>query len=72
MWRPGVAEIVVVLIIVILLFGPGRISKISKELGSSITAFKEGLSENKEDKKEEKSATPEADKEKNPEEKSDK
>lgn len=51
MWKPGVAEIVIVLIIVILLFGPGRISKISKELGSSITAFKDGLAGDKKDEK---------------------
>ena len=43
MWRPGIAEIIIVLVIIILLFGPGRISKIAKELGASITAFKEGL-----------------------------
>lgn len=43
MWKPGIWEIIIVLIIVILLFGPGRIAKVSKELGSSITAFKEGL-----------------------------
>ncbi len=54
MWRPGVAEILIVLVIVLLLFGPGRIAKISKELGSSITAFKEGLSGEKKDDQEEK------------------
>ena len=43
MWRPGIAEILIVLVIVILLFGPGRISKIAKELGASISAFKDGL-----------------------------
>ncbi|MBQ6503358.1 MAG: twin-arginine translocase TatA/TatE family subunit [Flexilinea sp.] len=49
MWRPGFAEILIVLVIVILLFGPGRISKIAKELGASISAFKDGLNgENKE------------------------
>lgn len=47
MWRPGIVEILIVLAIVIILFGPGRISKISKELGSSISAFKEGLNEGK-------------------------
>lgn len=51
MWRPGFAEIIIVLVIIILLFGPGRISKIAKELGASISAFKEGLnSENKDNK----------------------
>ena len=49
MWRPGFAEILIVLVIVILLFGPGRISKIAKELGASISAFKDGLNgDNKE------------------------
>ena len=53
MWRPGIAEIIIVLVIVILLFGPGRISKVAKELGASISAFKEGLNgENKEAKDE--------------------
>ena len=48
MWRPGIAEIIIVLVIIILLFGPGRISRIARELGASISAFKEGLSgENK-------------------------
>jgi len=40
----GVPELIVVLVIVILLFGVGRISKIAGELGSGIKSFKEGLS----------------------------
>lgn len=36
-------EIVIVLAIVVILFGVGRISKIGGELGSGIKAFKEGL-----------------------------
>ncbi len=42
-WRPGGWEILIILIIVLLLFGPGRISKIASELGQSIKAFREGL-----------------------------
>jgi sec-independent protein translocase protein TatA len=42
-WRPGALEIIVVLVIVLLLFGPGRIVKIANELGSSIKAFRDGL-----------------------------
>ena len=49
MWRPGIAEIIIVLVIILLLFGPGRISKIAKELGESISAFKEGLNGEKKD-----------------------
>ena len=36
-------EWVIILIIVVLIFGVGRISKISGEIGSSIRAFREGL-----------------------------
>lgn len=42
-WRPGWPEIVIILVIVLLLFGPGRIVKIANELGSSIKAFRDGL-----------------------------
>lgn len=41
----GVWEILIVLIIILLLFGPGRIAKVAKELGESIAAFREGLNE---------------------------
>lgn len=36
-------ELVVVLAIVVIVFGVGRISKIGGELGSGIKAFKDGL-----------------------------
>ena len=63
MWRPGIAEIIIVLVIVILLFGPGRISKIAKELGASISAFKEGLNGENKDNKPEQTAAEEEKKE---------
>lgn len=53
MTPPGPAELIIILLIVVLLFGVGRISKISKELGSGIRAFKEGLQGTDEDEKEE-------------------
>ncbi|MFA5611826.1 MAG: twin-arginine translocase TatA/TatE family subunit [Anaerolineaceae bacterium] len=37
-------EIVVIALILLLIFGVGRISKIGGELGSGIKAFKDGLS----------------------------
>jgi sec-independent protein translocase protein TatA len=40
----GWPELLVLLVIVLLVFGVGRISKIAGELGSGIRAFKEGLS----------------------------
>jgi sec-independent protein translocase protein TatA len=42
-------EIIVVLAIVLLLFGVGRISKIGGELGSGIRAFQKGLKGNEEE-----------------------
>jgi len=37
-------EIIIVLVIVLLLFGPGRITKIAGEMGRGIKEFKDGLS----------------------------
>ena len=39
----GLPEILLILILVVLIFGVGRISKVAKELGSSIRSFREGL-----------------------------
>ncbi len=45
----GVPELLIILVIVLLLFGPGKISKIAGELGSGIRNFREGLNEGKEE-----------------------
>jgi sec-independent protein translocase protein TatA len=39
----GPLEIIVILVVVILLFGVGRIGKIGGELGKSIREFRKGL-----------------------------
>lgn len=39
----GPLEIIIVLVVVILLFGVGRIGKIGGELGKSIREFRKGL-----------------------------
>ena len=49
MLRLGGWEWIIILVIVILLFGPGRIGKISGEIGKSIKAFREGLGGDKND-----------------------
>ncbi|MBI2759046.1 MAG: twin-arginine translocase TatA/TatE family subunit [Chloroflexi bacterium] len=43
MFRLGPTELTIILVIVLLLFGVGRIGKIASELGSGIRAFKSGL-----------------------------
>jgi sec-independent protein translocase protein TatA len=46
----GVPELLIILVIIILLFGVGRIGKVAGELGKGIRSFKDGLQG---DKKEE-------------------
>jgi sec-independent protein translocase protein TatA len=53
----GWPELIILLVIVLLVFGVGRIGKIAGELGSGIRAFKEGLSGEK-DKQEEDDSNP--------------
>lgn len=54
----GAPELLILLVIVIVLFGVGRIGKIAGELGGGIRAFREGLqgdektAEKKEDEEE--------------------
>jgi sec-independent protein translocase protein TatA len=47
----GIPELLIILVIIILLFGVGRIGKVAGELGKGIRSFKEGLQGG--DKKEE-------------------
>ncbi len=41
--RLGVPELLIILAVVILLFGVGRIGRIAGEMGKGIRAFREGL-----------------------------
>lgn len=43
MGLPRGAEWIIILVIIVLLFGPGRIGKLSGEIGKSIKAFRDGL-----------------------------
>ena len=52
----GPPELIIILVIVIVLFGVGRIGKIAGELGSGIRAFKEGIQGDDEKKEPEKKA----------------
>ena len=49
---PGPTELIIVLVIIVLLFGVGRITKIAGEMGTGIRAFKKGISGDEAEKKE--------------------
>jgi len=59
----GLPELLIVLVIIVILFGPGRIGKVAGELGKGIRSFRDGISGNKDEDK---------DQEKNTEEKTEK
>ncbi|MBI3360938.1 MAG: twin-arginine translocase TatA/TatE family subunit [Chloroflexi bacterium] len=42
-FRLGPTELIIILLIIILLFGPGRLSKTAGEFGKGIRAFRDGL-----------------------------
>lgn len=58
--RLGAMELVLILIIALVVFGPSKLPEIGKSIGQSINEFKKGMNEiskdtdiNKEDKKDE-------------------
>lgn len=54
----GVPELLIILAVVLLVFGVGRISRIGSELGKGISAFREGVREGgKEDEENGESST---------------
>ncbi len=41
----GTTELIIILVIVVLIFGVGRVSRIGRELGTGIREFRKGLSD---------------------------
>jgi sec-independent protein translocase protein TatA len=50
-FRLGTTELIIILVIVILLFGVGRIGKIAGEIGNGIKAFKKGIGSDEDNSK---------------------
>jgi len=46
----GLPELLIILVIIVILFGPGRIGKVAGELGKGIRSFRDGLSTKQEEK----------------------
>jgi sec-independent protein translocase protein TatA len=53
MWNIGISELLVILIIALIVFGPGKLPEVGKALGRAIGEFKKAsrdmLGENKDD-----------------------
>jgi sec-independent protein translocase protein TatA len=47
----GLPELLIILVIIVILFGPGRIGNIAGELGKGIRAFRDGVSGKGEEEK---------------------
>lgn len=59
----GTTELIIILVIIVLLFGVGRIGKVAGELGKGIRSFQSGLKGDEAEKKEEEKKEEEAKKE---------
>ncbi len=46
--NPGLPELLIILAVVLLVFGVGRIARVGGELGKGVSAFREGLKEGQE------------------------
>jgi len=51
MSMPGMGELVMIFLIVLVLFGAGKIPKIAKDMGSGIREFKKAMSGESDEKK---------------------
>ncbi len=54
----GVPELIIILVIVVLLFGPRRIGQVAGELGKGIRNFRDGLSGKDEEAEQKPAETP--------------
>ena len=52
MWTPGLPELIVILVIILLLFGYKRLPELMRSMGKGVKEFKKGIKEEDEEKKE--------------------
>ena len=44
MWTPGIGELLIIMVIVLVLFGGGKLAGVGKSLGTAINEFKGAVS----------------------------
>jgi len=49
MWTPGPTELVIILVIVLVLFGGGKLAGVGRSLGSAISEFKDAVKKPEDD-----------------------
>jgi len=58
-WTPGLGELVIILVVILLLFGAKRLPEIARSVGKSTKEFKKGMDEDvPEDEEADESRTP--------------
>ena len=63
-WAPGMPEMIIILVIVLVLFGANRLPQLAKGMGESIRNFKTGMSEAEAEEEKKAKAKAEAEEEK--------
>ncbi len=56
--RLGPVELVIILVIVLLLFGPSRLSKVAGEIGKGIKSFRDNMNKDDKDKDDDQPKSP--------------
>ncbi len=47
----GLPELLILLVVIVILFGPGRIGKVAGEIGKGIRSLREGINSNNDEEK---------------------
>ena len=66
MWTPGMGELLIILVVVMLVFGTSRLRNVGKDLGGAISEFKNSMKPGDDDKEDETPAAPAAKPEEKP------
>lgn len=52
MWTPGMGELLIILVVVMLVFGTSRLKNVGKDLGGAISEFKSSMKPGEDDEDE--------------------